>query len=170
VAFLALTDAAKTLLRETAGSLKGHVRRVFMARSVRALGPGGQNRAERELGWNGQVIRKGMHELKSGFECLDGRTAGGRKPAECHFPNLLTDIKAIVDGQSQADPKFRTQRLYTRLSAKEVRRQLIQHKGYSESAVPSEETIRVKLNLLGYRPARVAKTRPKKSSANGCHL
>jgi hypothetical protein len=39
----------------------------------------------------------------------------------------------------------------------------MEHKGYGE-AVPCAETIRVKLNMLGYHPARVAKTKPKKRS------
>jgi hypothetical protein len=95
------------------------------------------------------------------IECLDGRSNGGQKPAEVIFPNLFADIRSIVDGQSQTDPQFRNARLYTRLSAAEVRRQLMETKGYGES-VPSEETIRVKLNKLGYHPARVAKTKPKK--------
>lgn len=34
-----------------------------------------------------------------------------RKRAEQHLPQLLPDIKAIVDGQSQADPDFRSTRL-----------------------------------------------------------
>ncbi len=49
---------------------------------------------------------------------------------EVYLPHLLTDITTIVDGQSQADPQFRTNRLYTRLTATEVRRQLIAQKGY----------------------------------------
>lgn len=159
--FMKLTEAAKTPARETAGSLKGYERRLFMARMVRALGPGGQNLAEREFGWSGQTIRKGEHELKSGMECVDGRRGRGQKPAEEIFPNLLADIKTIVDGQSQTDPQFRNQRLYTRLSAAEVRRQLVAHHGYDEATVPCGETIRVKLNLLGYHPSRVAKTKPK---------
>jgi DDE family transposase len=77
---------------------------------------------------------------------------------------LLTDIKAIVDSQSQADPQFRTQRLYTRLSAAEVRRQLIAQKGYSDSELPSERTIASKLTALGYYPTKVAKTQPQKNS------
>lgn len=161
--FLELTDATKRLLIDTADSLKGHARRVFQARSVRALGVGGQNRAEREFGWSGAVIRKGERELSTGIECLDGRCNGGQKPAEVIFPNLISDIKAIVDGQSQTDPQFRNSRLYTRLSAAEVRRQLMVQKGYGD-AVPSEETIRVKLNMAGFHPARVAKTKPKKRS------
>jgi hypothetical protein len=69
-----------------------------------------------------------------------------------------------VDGQSQTDPTFTSNRLYTRLSAAEVRRQLIAHKGYAAEALPSEETIRVKLNQLGYRLRTVQKSRPQKDS------
>jgi hypothetical protein len=45
-----LTDSLKTLFTETAQSLKSSARRLFMARTVQELGPGGQRRAERELG------------------------------------------------------------------------------------------------------------------------
>ena len=119
-----LTDSLKSLFVDTAASLKGSTRRLFMARTVKELGPGGQRRAERELGWNRMTIRKGMHELDSGFLCLDAFSARGRKRAEHHLPQLLDDIREIVDGQSQTDPQFRSKRLYTRLSAAEVRRQL----------------------------------------------
>ena len=84
--------------------------------------------------------------------------------AEDHLPNLLTDIQGIVDGQSQTDPQFRTARLYTRLSAGEVRRQLIAQKGYTDAQLPTAETISAKLNALGYFPKKVAKTRPQKNS------
>jgi len=118
-----LSASLKSLFIETAQTLKGHARRRFMAQTVRELGPGGQRRAEGELGWNRATIRKGMCELQSGLICLDNFAARGRKRAEAHLPNLLTDIAALVDGQSQADPQFRTNRLYTRLDAAEVRRQ-----------------------------------------------
>ena len=72
-----LTDSLKSLLIETAASLKGHHRRLFIARTVKQLGPGGQRRAERELGWNRVTIRKGTHELESGFICLDAFAARG---------------------------------------------------------------------------------------------
>ena len=126
------------------------------------LGLTQQRRAERELGWNRETIRKGLHELESGITCLDNFTARGRKPVEAHLPNLLTDIAAIVDSQSQADPQFRTQRLYTRLDAAEVRRHLIAHKGYTDVELPTVQTITAKLNALGYYPQTVAKSQPKK--------
>jgi hypothetical protein len=159
-----LTDSLKALFVETATTLKGSARRLFMARTVQELGPGGQRRAERELGWNRDTIRKGTHELESGCICLDNFAARGRKRAEDHLPYLLTDIAAIVDSQSQVDPQFRTQRLYTRLDAAEVRRQLIAQKGYTDAALPTVQTITTKLNALGYYPQKVAKSEPKKRS------
>ena len=159
-----LSESLKTLFTETAKSLKSHARRLFMARTVQELGPGGQRRAERELGWNRLTIRKGMHELTSGFVCLDAFAARGRKRAEVHLPTLLDDLHAIVDSQSQTDPQFRTQRLYTRLSAAEVRRQLIAQKGYQDQALPTVQTITAKLNALGYFPKKVAKSIPQKKS------
>ncbi len=159
-----LTDSLKALFIDTAKTLKGSARRICMARTVKELGTGGQRRAERDLGWSRVTIRKGMRELESGIPLQDNFSARGRKRAEDHLPNLLTDIRAIVDSQSQTDPQFRTNRLYTRLSAAEVRRQLLAQKGYTDAELPTAQTIGTKLNDLGYFPTRVAKTQPQKKS------
>ena len=159
-----LTESLTGLFKATAQQLRGSARRLFMARTVRELGPGGQSVAARELGWNRETIRKGLHELTSGITCLDAFGLRGRKPAEAHLPHLLEDIRALVDSQSQADPQFRSRRLYTRLSAPEVRRQLIAQKGYTDDELPTAETIGVKLNTLGYILKKVAKTHPQKRS------
>ncbi len=158
-----LDEATKQVYIETAQSLKGSERRLFMARVVKALGEGGQRQAERELAWNRRTIRKGLHELASGHVCLDAYAARGRKAAEERLPNLLADIRAIVDGQSQTDPRFESNRLYSRLSAAQVRQHLMTQKGYRAAEVPSEETIRVKLNDLGYHLRTVRKTVPQKN-------
>ncbi|MEO9057881.1 MAG: hypothetical protein ABI396_06885 [Ktedonobacteraceae bacterium] len=157
-----LTNEVKALLLNTAQALKGSALRMFMARSVQALGKGGQRLAERELGWNRGTIRKGMQEVEHGMACIDAFCWRGRKRSEDHLPNLLIDLKAIVDSQSQADPQFRTNRLYTRLTAAEVRRQLMAQKGYSDEELPTVETIATKLNGLGYYPKKVAKSQPQK--------
>lgn len=158
-----LVEEVKEFLIETAKSLKGSARRLFLARTVRVLGEGGQRRAERELGWNRGTIRKGLHELERGIVCVEAFSSRGRKRSEEHLPNLLNDITAIVDGQSQTDPQFRTNRLYTRLTAAEVRRQLIAQKGYCDEELPTSETIATKLNELGYYPKKVAKSQPQKN-------
>lgn len=114
------------------------------------------------MGWNRYSIRKGIKELKSGITCVENYSAKGRYKAEEHLPTLLEDIKNIVDSQSQTDPSFKTRRLYTRLSAAEVRKQLIEKYGYRDEVLPTSETIRVKLNDLGYTLKRVAKVLPQK--------
>lgn len=159
-----LTAELKDVFLRTAQALHGSARRLFMARTVRSLGPGGQRQAERALGWNRAVIRKGQHELTSGLTCQDAYTARGRHPVEARLPHLLADIQALVDSQSQTDPQFKSTRLYTRLTAAEVRRQLITQKGYTSAELPSEDTIARRLNALGYHPSRVQKTQPKKRS------
>ena len=54
-----LTDTVKELLLNTAKVLKGDARRMFMARTVQALGKGGQQRARQEAFDN----RAGMHSF-----------------------------------------------------------------------------------------------------------
>ena len=153
------------ILIEAAKALKASRRRLFMAKTVKAMGRGGQVWAEAHLRWNRETIRKGMHELRTGMTCVDAFHCRRRKPAEEHLPGLLDDIRAIADGQGQADPKFQTRRLFTRISAAEVRRQLIATKGYTDAELPTQQTINTKLNLLGYRLTKVAKCRPQKKSS-----
>jgi len=160
-----LTDGFTNNIVETGKTLHGVQRRLFMARTVRSLGSGGQRRAEQEFGWNRVTIRKGMHELRSGIACCDAFSARGRLRAEEHLPKLLTDIRDIAKGFSQTDPQFRTRRLYTRLTAEELRRQLIDYKGYAGTELPTPRTLRTKLNDLGFHLTKVAKCKPKKRSS-----
>lgn len=159
-----LTSTLKEIFSETANELKGHQRRLFMARVVNGLGRGGQRKAEQELGWNRTTIRKGIRELEGGGTPPDRLSERGRKSAEEHLPELLTDIESILKDQSQTDATFRTTRLYTRLSVAAVRQQLIEQKGYTEEQLPSNETLRRKINQLGYRLRTVKKSQPQKKS------
>src|SRR5579859_512624 len=159
-----LTEEVKELLIKTTKELQGSACRLFMARTVRALGKGGQRRAEEELGWDRGLIRKGKHELKSGMVCIDAFNQRGRKRSEEHLPNLLQDITAIVDGPSQADPQFRSARVYTRLTAAQVRRQLITTYHYTDAQFPTTTTIMTKLNEPGSTLKKVKKAQPQKNS------
>ncbi len=153
------------VLIDAAEVLRGSQRRLFMAKTVRAMGRGGQRWALEHLGWCRATIRKGMHDLDSGMTCVDAFSSRRRKSAEEHLPRLLDDIRDIVDGQCQADPKFQTDRLFLRISAAEVRRRLIATKGYTDEQLPTQQTINTKLNGLGYRLTKVAKCRPQKESS-----
>jgi hypothetical protein len=160
----------KDLFIETEKVLRGYQRRLFMARTVRGLGRGGLKFAREELGWDKNTIWKGQNELRTGIECLDAVDWRGRKSAEEQLPNLLADIKEIVDSQSQTDATFETERLYTRLSAAEVRRQLIRQKEYQDKELPTAKTIGMKLNKMGYHLKTVVKSKPKKNQRDKCHL
>ena len=158
---LVLTPALIALLQDTTRILKGHERRIFMAKTVRGLGKGGQRRAERELGWDRETIRKGDYELTHG-PYQDQYVARGRKKAEVHLPNLQEDIRDLVEPTSQTDPTFRTTRRYRRVTANRIREQLITEKGYAPDSLPQERTLRTKLDDLGFYPKKVAKSKPQK--------
>lgn len=157
-----ITPEMKETFIETANILKGHKRRRFMAGIVKGMGRGGAAWAERELGWDRKTVRKGCRELDNGQPIEDDFSARGRKKAEYHLPNLLVDIKAIVEEESQTDATFRTTKLYTRLSAEEVRRRLLEQKAYLEEELPKANTIGIKLNELGYHLRPVVKSKPQK--------
>ena len=149
-------------LMETAGRLHGAPRRRFMAQTVEALGLS-QRLLARRLGWARDTVRKALHELHSGVTCIDNFSGRGRKPAEAHLPALGQDIRDVVADHLQTDPTFQTTRLYCRVSAAEVRKQLIDRKGYPKEQVPSIQTITTKLNRLGFRLRPVTKCKPQKS-------
>jgi hypothetical protein len=69
-------------------------------------------------------------------------------------------MKSIAKSCNQTDPTFKTTRLYIRLSVTVVRQQLIEQKGYLDAERPCEETIRLKLNQLGYYPQKFKKSQP----------
>jgi hypothetical protein len=161
---LELDDKLKEAYIEGAKALKGSDRRLFMARIVKSFGRGGQSFAHKVLGWDPKTVRKGLHELRSGIVVIDDYSTKGRKRAEFHLPNLLIDLKDIADSQSQTDPTFKSTRLYTRITAKEARKQLILQKGYTDEELPKEDAIRRKLNDLGFRVKAVKKSQPKKKS------
>ena len=157
-----IEEGLRDTFKETAKSLRGSARRLFMARAVKSMGRGGQSYAESELGWNRGLIRKGSHELRTGIVCLDNFGGRGRKRVEEHLPRLLEDMKDIADSHSQTDPTFRTRGLYMRLSAAAVRQRLIDEKAYKDNELPCVETINAKLNALGYKLKKVQKTKPQK--------
>ena len=61
------------------------------------------------------------------------------------------------------DPELKTERLYTNLSAAEVREALV-GKGYREEELPSERTLRDILNRMNYRLKRIQKGKPLKKT------
>ena len=154
-------EVVELIRRTAAGFPWGPARRRYMADTVTTLGLG-QRQAYVLFGWGRDTVRKALHERRTGLTCQDATSCRGRKPVEHHLPRLLDDIKDIVNDHVQPDPTFRTTRLYCRLTAPEVRRQLIDRNGYTDDQLPSLQTITTKLNGLGFHLSRVRKCLPKK--------
>ena len=69
-----------------------------------------------------------------------------------------------MEPKTQTDPELKSTRRYTNLSAGEVRKALIDQKGWSEEDLPAERTLRTILNRMNYRLKRIQKGRPLKKT------
>ncbi|MBE1554878.1 hypothetical protein H4683_001956 [Filibacter limicola] len=154
----------KAIFIETIHKLKGSDKRKALAEIAKALGKGGQSIVAKEFTVSRNTIRKGRFELR-GISIVDAFNARGRNRVEVKLPNLLTDITDVIDTQSQTDPDFGTTRLFTRMTVREVRKQLIEQKGYTDDELPVNQTLNNKINKLGYRLQKVQKAKPLKKIA-----
>lgn len=157
-----LTDAVRETIRSAARKLTGFRRRQFQAEVAQQYCQGSARQAERVFGWGRDAVQTGLHELRTGIRCLDHFSGRGRRKTEEKQPALVERIHAIVEPQSQADPKFQTTRAFTRVTAKAVREQLLAQANGADQPVPAERTLHEILNRLGYRLRRVRKTKPQK--------
>lgn len=158
-----LTDSVIETMQSAARKLTGFRRRAFQAEVATKYCGGSPRRAERVFGWGREAVNTGLHERRTGIRCCDNFTARGRHKLEEQSPQLVAEIHALVQPASQADPKFQTPFAYTRMTAREVREQLLAKTSGSDLPVPAERTLRSVLNRLGYRLRRVRKTRPQKN-------
>lgn len=146
-----IDEKVKSTLKDAAKKLTGPKKRAFMAKATEDYFDGSARKAETYLGWKRQTVQKGLHERRLGVTCLDNYQARGRKKTEETLPELEADIRELVAGKCQADPKLKTTFKYTKVTAKAVLAGLIAEKGYAESDLPCRQTMGSILNRLGYR-------------------
>jgi hypothetical protein len=152
-----LNDTIQLTFKDAAKKLTGQRKREFVAKVTEDYFDGSARRAETVLGWCRHSIQLGLHERRTGIMCVDNYQARGRHKSEEILPNLEADIHQLVDTQSQAEPKLRSTFLYARISARAVREGLISEMGYSESQLPTRQTIGEILNRMGYRLKKLKK-------------
>ena len=157
-----LTETVKLTLKDAAKKLTGIKKRAFMAKVTQDYFDGSARQAETHLGWSRHTVFLGLKEQETGIACVDNYAARGRDKTEDKVPKLLSDIRIIVDSQSQADPSFKSTFSYVRISAKTVRIALVQSLGYQEEELPTRQTIGDILNRNGYRLKKTQKTKPLK--------
>lgn len=158
-----LSDDVIQTIQSAARWLTGHRRRRFQAETARQYCDGSARQAEVVFGWGRDAVATGIHELRTGIRCLDASRLRGRKKTEELCPEIEGHIRRLVDPHAQADPKFQTDRAFTRITAKFVRDALLARPEL-EGRVPSRQTVGDMLNRLGYRLRRVLKARPEKKS------
>jgi hypothetical protein len=146
-----LDPKLKDSLKDASVKLTGSKKRAFMAKATQDYFKGNPRQAETYMGWSRTAIAKGLKELETGIVCQDNHQGKGRKKVTEKLPQLEEDIRSLVDGKSQADPKFQTMFYYARISAEAVRKDLIEEKKYQEAELPSRQTVGTILNRMGYR-------------------
>lgn len=157
-----LTEDVIASFQDAARRLTGPRRRAFQAQVTLDYLDGSAWKAERVFGWSHHTVTLGLHELRTGITCLGNFSARGNRKTEEKSPELEADIRALADPESQADPKFQSPFLYTRMTAKAMRQALIDQKGWTDEDLPHVNTIGEILNRLGYKLRRVQKTKPLK--------
>ena len=60
--------------------------------------------------------------METGYTCYVEIHKRGDKKTEEKLADIEQDIKAVVEPHGQVDPKFRTSLIYTRITAKAVRK------------------------------------------------
>jgi hypothetical protein len=160
-----LTEEVIASFKDAARKLTGPKRRAFEAQVTLDYLDGNVWKAERVFGWSHHTVTLGLNELRTGITCQGNFSARGNRKTEEKWPELEADIRALADPESQADPKFQSPFLYTRMTAKAMRQALIDQKGWTDEELPHRNTIGEILNRLGYKMRRVQKTKPLKKLA-----
>ena len=75
----------------------------------------------------------------------------GRRACEVQSPVLASVATEVLDAQSQADPKFQTNVLFTRATGKFLRSLLESHPDLADTEPPSVRTCQRLMNRLGFR-------------------
>ena len=158
-----LTESVIETIRLAARKLSGFQRRQFQAEMAAKYCDSNPRRAEQVFGWGRDAVNTGLNELRSGIRCLEDYTTRGRPKSEDRNPELAQDIHALVESDSQAEPKFQTPLAFTRITAKAVHERLVAQASQTGRPVPAERTVHDILNRLGYRLRRVQKTKPQKN-------
>jgi hypothetical protein len=153
--------SCKNIFVKTVNKLKGPDRRAILAEIAEEYGYGGMSLVARKFSAGRDTIRKGLNELKEKKPIEDANNKKGRKSISHKLPNLKNDINEIVESQCQIDPKFQSERLYTKLTVTNIRKELIDLKGYKDDELPTNQTLNNILNNLGYKLKKIQKTKPK---------
>ena len=122
-------------------------RRIFLASEAMSYGYGGISKVSGISGVSIPTIRKGIKEIQAGQAIENGRVrqaGGGRKRVEDIYPEILEQVKEIVDGNTYGSPEKVLS--WTTLSLHDIERLLFDKYGIKVSY----RTVGDLLAKLGY--------------------
>jgi len=150
---------------ETIGLIMARIpwpeRRLAMAEVTQHLLEGKPRVAEYVFGWSRETVKAGLEELQTGVARQNDLSARRKPKTEEKYPQLVEDIRLLVEPHSQAEPHLRTALAYTNITAAAVRSALVK-KGWPEETLPKVRTISNILNRMDYRLRLVAKMKVQK--------
>ncbi len=158
----AMCEKVRSVIKSASEKLTGRKRRAYQAEVTMNFFGGSARRAEKEMGRGRETVRKGIREAETGIRCSDNFQSRGRKKTEDKMPCIKEDIRDIAEPHAQTDPQFKNNFLYIKITAKAVRKLLMETKGYKDEELPSENTIGNMPNRMGYSMKRVLKAKPVK--------
>jgi len=136
-------------------------RRLAMAEVAQHLLDGKARVAEYVFGWSRETVKTGLEELRTGITHEDDLSKRRKPKTEEKHPQLIEDIRVLMEPHSQAESHLRTALAYTNVTAAAVRNALL-GKGWPEETLPKVRTLSNILNRMDYRLRRVTKIKVQK--------
>ena len=136
-------------------------RRCAMGDVTLSLLDGKHRVAEDVFGWGRSVVEVGIKEFQTGISCVNDISQRLKPKTEVKKPELLVEIRNIMEPHSESESHLRTTLLYTNMTAEAVYDALME-KGWSAESLPTVRTISNILIRNNYRLRTVAKTKVQK--------
>ena len=112
------------------------------------------------FGWNRKAVARGIRESETGVVSGPEKETRGRPTVELTHPELITNADRLLGKNSQADPKFQTETLFTRMTGESLRAALAESLSTPVSRLPVPRTLRRLMNRRGFSLKKVRKTIP----------
>lgn len=136
-------------------------RRCAMGDVTLSLLDGKHRVAEDVFGWGRSVVEVGIKEFQTGISCVNDISQRLKPKTEVKKPELLVEIRNIMEPHSESESHLRTTLLYTNMTAEAVYDALVE-KGWSAESLPTVRTISNILIRNNYRLRTVSKTKVQK--------
>jgi hypothetical protein len=124
---------------------------------------GGSSRhAETVFGWNRDAVARGIEEAELGAVIKPDVETRGSRLVEVANPELAEHVDRLCGKDAQADPKFQTITIYTRMTGESLRIALADSLSIPVERLPVPRTLRRLMNRRNFSLKKVRKTIPQK--------